>query len=192
MLFFPRFNTAFAAVFHQGPPGGSTRMTSAPWSARSMAARGPGRYWPKSTTRQPANGPPERIRDAVIELPYVKLWFQAHRPVYKIGGVRQRLCFSSSSLSGWLAIGSRRLGNLETSRDDQRELCDPADETRGRRTDNVQSLYSTPLFVHDSFRSPPVISTPLPLPRASIHMQSLFAALVVQLGPPSTSSRSAS
>ena len=41
ILRLPLFKVAFAGVSHQGPPGGSTLMTSAPWSARSIPVNGP-------------------------------------------------------------------------------------------------------------------------------------------------------
>src|SRR5579859_1082879 len=47
----PRWSMALAACFQRGPPGGSTRTTSAPWSASMTASNGPARYWPKSSTR---------------------------------------------------------------------------------------------------------------------------------------------
>jgi len=54
MLRLLRFQVALAGVFQRGPPGGSMRMTSAPWSPSSMAAMGPAMYWPKSMTRIPS------------------------------------------------------------------------------------------------------------------------------------------
>src|SRR5688572_22617237 len=41
----------------RGPPGGSTWMTSAPWSESMTPASGPAMYWPKSITRIPVSGP---------------------------------------------------------------------------------------------------------------------------------------
>src|SRR6478609_3355401 len=38
-------------------PGASTLITSAPWSAISVAANGPASSWPASSTRTPASGP---------------------------------------------------------------------------------------------------------------------------------------
>jgi len=55
MLRLPRCKTALAGCRQRGPPGGSTRMTSASWSANSNAASGPARYWPKSMTRMPSS-----------------------------------------------------------------------------------------------------------------------------------------
>src|SRR5262245_24834405 len=40
------------------PPGDSTLMTSAPWSARSCAQYGPARTRLRSSTRNPCNGRP--------------------------------------------------------------------------------------------------------------------------------------
>src|SRR5688572_6431876 len=50
-----RFHVALAGVFQRGPPGGSIRMTSAPWSPSSIAAMGPAMYCPKSITRTPSS-----------------------------------------------------------------------------------------------------------------------------------------
>ena len=57
MLRLPRFQVALAGVCHFGPPGGSTRMTSAPWSASNIPARGPAMYCPKSITRMCCSTP---------------------------------------------------------------------------------------------------------------------------------------
>ena len=67
MLRLPRFTFANIEVkpprrYHsyrsKSPrPGGSTLMTSAPWSANIMAASGPEMTAEKSTTRIPASGP---------------------------------------------------------------------------------------------------------------------------------------
>ncbi len=57
MLFLPRFQVAFAGVFQTGPPGGSTRITSAPWSPSIMLVSGPAMYCPKSITRTPSSAP---------------------------------------------------------------------------------------------------------------------------------------
>src|SRR5712691_5469079 len=52
-----RCSVALATVFQNGPPGGSTWMISAPWSARSRAVRGPASHWPKSITLMPSRAP---------------------------------------------------------------------------------------------------------------------------------------
>ena len=57
MLRLPRFQVAFAGVFQRGPPGGSTLITSAPWSAISIPTKGPAMYCPKSITLNPSSAP---------------------------------------------------------------------------------------------------------------------------------------
>ena len=56
-FFFPGFQVALAGVLRRAPPGGSTLMTSAPWSANNIPAKGPATYCPKSITQIPSNAP---------------------------------------------------------------------------------------------------------------------------------------
>src|SRR5579872_6456204 len=57
---FPRWqpmNDPMTLDLMPSPRVGSTLMTSAPRSASSIGPNGPARYWPKSRTRMPSNGP---------------------------------------------------------------------------------------------------------------------------------------
>ena len=58
MLDLPRLSNAYGRVAHPGSPSaGSTRITSAPKSARIIVASDPARPWVKSSTRRPSQTP---------------------------------------------------------------------------------------------------------------------------------------
>src|SRR5688572_1535046 len=100
MLRLLRFQVALAGVFQRGPPGGSTRTTSAPWSPSSMAAMGPAMYWPKSMTRTPSRTP-----DMLSPLSSDYLRQPAQIPAQDLAHVRLRKRLQEANLLGHLVRG---------------------------------------------------------------------------------------